>query len=352
MAAQNDVHQIQNIVEALDRNPVARFAYSQRAFDENDIDGVESFSQSAEQTIPKAANVEYNQTILDKGIRTQGASTPRSVWNHYLGRLSYNLNKLIQKICVFFNVYRSSLAHNANEYDAGALYKKGDCCYVVETVEDKKVYSLYTRTSNSPETIGNIPPDVDLHWTLVQVVDRTISVNDNAVGTVADIGMDISIPIGVTVPDNVQSNVLPNTWYVSLRLWLTQARQNLKYLFEQKQDKFSLGTGLSFIPGLDGDLILNLHSSLLTIINPTPTNPAVGSNLIVTGVNASVGQTVSFRYYNGQYVGGNLGTVVTGSYVVRSVTTGVRHVYICGSFGADIGYDETYIVSILVQRVS
>jgi hypothetical protein len=89
-------------------------------------------------------------------------------WNHYVGRLSFNLNKFLQKFSAFFGIYRASLAHNAAEYDSSAAYRTGDVCYTVETVENIKVYAWYRRKSLTPETIGNIPPTVALHWEEMQ----------------------------------------------------------------------------------------------------------------------------------------------------------------------------------------
>jgi len=165
MSTQSDIQLIQSILDGLDRNPVARFSYTQEAFDQDDVDGVELFNHAAEQNIPKATKTDYNSTILDKGVRTQGASISRMGWNHYIGRLSYNINKTVQKLLTFLGVYKANLAHNANEYDSSAPYKKGDICFDTEEINGVKVYTWYQRISTSPEVISNIPPTVTLHWT-------------------------------------------------------------------------------------------------------------------------------------------------------------------------------------------
>jgi len=168
MSTQSDIQLIQGILDGLDRNPVARFSYTQEAFDQDDVDGVELFNHAAGQNIPKASKADYNPTIIDRGVRTQGASIPRMGWNHYVGRLSYNLNKTVQKLFSFFGVYRANLAHNANDYDSSAQYKKGDICFGTEEIDSVKVYTWYQRVSNSPEVISNIPPTVALHWAQMQ----------------------------------------------------------------------------------------------------------------------------------------------------------------------------------------
>jgi hypothetical protein len=168
MSAQNDLRLIEDIVNGLNSNPVARLSYTQAAFDQDDVDGVDVFDVNAEQNVPKADKTDYNQAIINKGVRAQGASIPRMGWNHYLGRLSYNLNKLVQKVAAFFGVYRSSLAHNANEYDSSAKYRQNDICYTVETVDSVRVYTWWQRTSSSPETISSVAPPNAQHWEEMQ----------------------------------------------------------------------------------------------------------------------------------------------------------------------------------------
>ena len=167
MPTQGDMQLIQGVIDGLNRNPVARFSYTQDAFDQDIVDGVDLFDHTAGQNIPKAVKTDYNPTIIDRGVRTQGASIPRMGWNHYVGRLSYNLNKLVQKLVSFFGIYRTALAHNANEYDSSAQYKKGDVCYSVEETEGMIVYTWHQRISSSPGLISNIPPAVGMHWSVM-----------------------------------------------------------------------------------------------------------------------------------------------------------------------------------------
>jgi len=168
MSAQNDLQLIQNIINSLNENPVARFSYRQEAFDEDIIDGVDAFDRNAKQNIPKANYTDYNPTVLDYGVRTQGASIPRMGWNHYIGRGSFNLNKLIQKMLAFIGISRASMAHNAFEYDSAAKYRTGDVCYAVKTVNNIKIYAWYYRASLSPETIQGISPAASFHWSPMQ----------------------------------------------------------------------------------------------------------------------------------------------------------------------------------------
>jgi hypothetical protein len=168
MSSQDDVRLIENILIKLKDNPAARFAYTQDAFDNDLIDGVEAFDASADQNIPALDKTDYYSLVLDKGVRAQGASIPRMGWNHFIGRLSYNTNKLVQKFTEFIGVYRGALAHNAAEYDSAAKYRYGDVCYTVDITEGVRVYTWYQRVSSSPPVISNIPPSAALHWREMQ----------------------------------------------------------------------------------------------------------------------------------------------------------------------------------------
>jgi len=168
MSTQGDLRLIQNIMEALKKNPVERFSYTQEAFDTDDVDGVEVFDVNAEQNIPNIGKTDYNETVLNKGVRSQGASIPRLGWNHYIGRLSYNVNKLVQRLNDFFKTHRVHLAHNANAYDENAQYRPDDICFVTNEINNVKVYSWHKRISLTPEFITNIAPDVALHWEQMQ----------------------------------------------------------------------------------------------------------------------------------------------------------------------------------------
>ena len=168
MANQNDLRLIGEIIGRLDQNRISRFAYKDDAFISDNIDGVEVFDIDANNNIPTADCTLYNEKVLDTGLRAQGASITRDGWNHFIGRTSFNVNKLIQKILQFFNLTAEAWAHNAFEYDPAARYATGDICYFVETLHSVRIYTYYQRTSRSPTRISNIPPTVALHWAPMQ----------------------------------------------------------------------------------------------------------------------------------------------------------------------------------------
>jgi hypothetical protein len=147
---------------------VARFSYTEKALADEIVDGVAEFDVAAEQNVPDKDHTDYDPMLLNRGVRSQGASIPRMGLNHFFGRTSYNLNLLIRKLAQFFPILRKTLAHNANEYDPQAEYATGDVCYIVETDGESQLYTWYRRVSASPLNIVNVSPLVaPTHWAVM-----------------------------------------------------------------------------------------------------------------------------------------------------------------------------------------
>lgn len=91
-----DLTGIKNIEDTLTSNKVATFAYTEQAYQNNDANGVTLYDVDKPQNIPVAQPniLKVNETILAKGWRSQASSIPRMLMNHFLGRCSYNLNKI------------------------------------------------------------------------------------------------------------------------------------------------------------------------------------------------------------------------------------------------------------------
>lgn len=89
---------IKAVEDKLTANKVANFAYTDHAYNNplTEADGVASYDPDAEQNIPNAnaSTLQVNSTILTKGWRAQASSITRMLMNHFLGRCSYNLNKI------------------------------------------------------------------------------------------------------------------------------------------------------------------------------------------------------------------------------------------------------------------
>lgn len=96
MGIKSDLQGIKAIEDKLTSNKVANFAYTDQAYADNDATGVAEYDADNEQNIPvaDASILNVNETILTKGWRSQASSVTRMLMNHFLGRISYNLNKV------------------------------------------------------------------------------------------------------------------------------------------------------------------------------------------------------------------------------------------------------------------
>lgn len=77
-------------------NKVANFAYDDYAYEHDDANGVDTYNVNNHQNIPNgtASILKVNPTILTKGWRAQASAITRMLIDHFLGRCSYNLNKI------------------------------------------------------------------------------------------------------------------------------------------------------------------------------------------------------------------------------------------------------------------
>ena len=84
------------IEDAVQPNKMSKFAYTEKAYEDNTAAGVDSFDFEAEQNIPSdnLTVLQTNETIILKGFRAQASSVTRQLLNHFFGRASYNLNKV------------------------------------------------------------------------------------------------------------------------------------------------------------------------------------------------------------------------------------------------------------------
>ena len=77
-------------------NKVANFAYDDYAYENDDANGVDTYNVNNHQNIPNgtASILKVNATVLTKGWRAQASAITRMLIDHFLGRCSYNLNKV------------------------------------------------------------------------------------------------------------------------------------------------------------------------------------------------------------------------------------------------------------------
>lgn len=85
----------EDISDGVVANKVSRFAYKQQAYEDNDADGTDSYDVNQDNNIPNgtASVMKVNQTVIELGWRARASSITRMLMNHFLGRVSYNLNK-------------------------------------------------------------------------------------------------------------------------------------------------------------------------------------------------------------------------------------------------------------------
>jgi hypothetical protein len=90
-----DLNKIKGVEDTLTSNKVANFAYTDAAYTNNEADGVETYDPNRDRNIPVGTPsvMKVNSTVLQRGWRAQASSITRMLMNHFLGRLSYNLNK-------------------------------------------------------------------------------------------------------------------------------------------------------------------------------------------------------------------------------------------------------------------
>lgn len=108
---QEDLAGIDDLEDKVVKNKVARFAYTEKAYKDNDADGVEEYDVNKEQNIPVgfASVMKVNETVLNRGYRAQASSITRMLMNHFLGRISYNLNKVNDVVSSFIKTVKSHL---------------------------------------------------------------------------------------------------------------------------------------------------------------------------------------------------------------------------------------------------
>ncbi len=108
-----DLTGIKAVEDKLTSNKVAKFAYTDHAYNNplTEADGVTVYNVNNEQNIPvaDATILNVNETILSKGWRSQASSITRMLMNHFLGRISYNLNKVNDNVSSMLATFISHL---------------------------------------------------------------------------------------------------------------------------------------------------------------------------------------------------------------------------------------------------
>ena len=85
---------------------VSRFSYKNAAYTSDDIEGVENYDYARDMNVPTLNNTYTEPSVLDSGARAQFSSLSKNALNHFFGRVSYNLNKVIDFLSDFLDDFR------------------------------------------------------------------------------------------------------------------------------------------------------------------------------------------------------------------------------------------------------
>ena len=153
-----DLASIKEVEDKITANKVANFAYTDKAYTDNDANGVIEYDVSKEQNIPSsdASILKVNETVLQKGYRAQASSVTRMLLNHFFGRVSYNLNKVND--CVS-NLVATLGSHLGKANGIATLDNDGHIPYSQlpeSAVEYKGNWNANTNTPQLVDGTGNL----------------------------------------------------------------------------------------------------------------------------------------------------------------------------------------------------
>ena len=146
---QEDLTSIDTLEDKVVQNKVARFAYTKEAYSKDLVDGVVEYDVNKEQNIPvgTASVMKVNETVLNKGYRAQASSITRMLMNHFLGRISYNLNKVNDVVSSFIKTVKKNLG-SAN--GIATLDEKGRIPYTQLPESAMEFMGTWDASTNTP----------------------------------------------------------------------------------------------------------------------------------------------------------------------------------------------------------
>ena len=189
-----DLTEIKRVEDTLTKNKVSRFAYTEEAYKKDLADGVPAYNVNNGQNIPigTADIMKVNQTVIDRGYRAQASSITRMLLNHFLGRLSYNLNKVNDNVSSLLATLQSHLG-KAN--GIASLDENGRVPY-----------------SQLPESAMELKGEWDASTNTPELVDGTGTNGDFYVVTVAGTQTFGGKSIKFQVNDRILYNGSTSTW--------------------------------------------------------------------------------------------------------------------------------------------
>lgn len=135
-----DLLAIKTVEDTLIANKVANFAYTDEAYTNNNANGVTEYNVNNAQNIPVGTPsiMKVNPTILTKGWRAQASSITRMLMNHFLGRISYNLNKVNDNMSSLVNTmitHRPRILSASDTTIIGAPIQSGETVRIMFTAD-------------------------------------------------------------------------------------------------------------------------------------------------------------------------------------------------------------------------
>lgn len=140
----------------LESGKVARFAYTEQAFDNDIVAGTATYDYNQQQNVPLASETQMSPEIISKGLRSQASSFTRMGANHFFGRCSYNINKLAVHVKDFLNMFKAFIKEGDNEWSPTVLYEAGDVIYFMSTLNYEPCKRTFICIVDCPSV--NLPP--------------------------------------------------------------------------------------------------------------------------------------------------------------------------------------------------
>lgn len=253
MSLISDINSIKSLQQGLVNNKVTRFAYTQQAYDNNDVNGHDDYVASRANNIPTSdiAVMKVNQTVVDKGFRARASSITRMLMNHFFGRTSYNLNKAVD---LFYSVLTSFATYLGQPNGLATLDATGRIPHSQLPEDAIEYLGAWNATTNTPHLADGTGTTGDTY--VVEVAgtqnlgsgDITFFVNDRViyngsvwqrfgsgdVKTVAEIAPDTTGNVDLTQQTNL--NKIFNNSFLSVLLspftgiyWKQSSLQYLRF---------------------------------------------------------------------------------------------------------------------------
>lgn len=114
MSLETELQSLQTVSGSVKNSKVTRFAYDQTAYNNNSVASPQSYSWSQHNNIPSnsLSDIKITETQQNKGFRVKYPVIPKLFFDHFFGRVSYNLNKVSDFIYSFISSIISSLGTN------------------------------------------------------------------------------------------------------------------------------------------------------------------------------------------------------------------------------------------------